>query len=491
MTHPTFEIGSLRDARVLVIGDLMLDSFVYGQVSRISPEAPIPVLLSTTTKSMAGGAANVAVNLAALGAGPVLLGVAAHDAPGMALRNLLERGPHRVVCAMTADTGRPTTLKTRYVAGAQQMLRVDQEQAGAIGPATEDALIAALKANIGAVRILALSDYSKGVLTDRVIREALRIGAAHNIPVIVDPKRADFSIYRGATYIKPNMSELQRATGIVCDSDERVLEAVQLVIKQTGAGVLLTRSEKGMSLFEPARPQQHVRSMVREVYDVSGAGDTALAAFAGALAGGYDAGQAMLMANAAAGIAVSKLGTAVVTAAELSAALNEGIFLEPADRVLGPERAAALCETWRQRGLRIGFTNGCFDILHAGHVSLLSAAAAQCDRLVVGLNSDASVKRLKGPARPAQIEASRAQVLASLDAVDLVVIFGDDTPMELITRLKPDVLVKGADYAENAVVGGDFVKSYGGRVYLARLVEGQSTTNTIKRMTAGSEQGND
>ncbi len=487
MICPTFVSSRFRGHRVLVIGDVMLDCFVYGQVSRISPEAPIPVLSSRSTKSMAGGAANVAVNLSSLGLEAVLIGVAGNDAHGQSLRFLLERGPFPVTCTIVETEDRPTTVKTRFVAGAQQMLRVDQESAVSVPTAVEDSLLEAVSRHIGEVRVVALSDYGKGVLTDRVIKETIKIAKIHGIPVIVDPKRQDFSIYCGATFIKPNLAELQKATGIVCDREGRVEDAVTRVVEATGARVLLTRSEQGMSLFEPDAAPFHVRSVVREVYDVSGAGDTALATFAGAIASDYGPRDAVKLANVASGIAIAKLGTAVVTAEELELALAGTLLHEPSDdRLMSADDAAAQCTRWRLRGLTVGFTNGCFDIVHAGHISLLSAAAAECDRLIVGLNSDASVARLKGPSRPVQGEVSRAQVLGSLDPVDGVVIFDADTPTDLIQRLKPDVLVKGADYTEETVIGGAFVKSYGGRIFLAPLVSGQSTTNAINRMVAGT-----
>jgi D-beta-D-heptose 7-phosphate kinase/D-beta-D-heptose 1-phosphate adenosyltransferase len=361
------------------------------------------------------------------------------------------------------------------------MLRVDQEYTAPISAETGLALLREVEKHLTEANVVVLSDYGKGVLTDRVIAETLSMARAAGKPTIVDPKRATFDVYRGATYIKPNLSELQHATGISCDSAERLEQAARHVLGATGADLLVTRSQQGMSLFQSDQTAHHVRSVVREVFDVSGAGDTALAAFAVGLVSGYAASDAMLLANIAAGIAVSKLGTAVVTAQELVGALSEGLFFEPRDRVLAIEPAVMLCRAWRDRGLRIGFTNGCFDILHAGHVTLLGKAADACDRLVVGLNSDASVKRLKGPTRPVQDLASRAQVLASLDAVDLVVPFDEDTPIDLISRLRPDVLVKGADYQAHEVVGADVVTEYGGRLLLVELVQGHSTTNTIKR----------
>lgn len=487
MSFRAFHADHLKGAHALVLGDVILDTFVFGKVNRISPEAPIPVLLSHSVKTMLGGAGNVAANLAALGCAPVVVGVVGDDAEGREVRTLMEQARHPIAHHLFVDSARPTTVKTRFTAGAQQILRVDREMTTTISQETEDRLLSMFHQALEGAKVVALSDYGKGVLTDRIIGEAIRMARARGIPVIVDPKRADFSIYHGASYIKPNLPELSKATALDCSSEEEIAAAAARVQAATGADVVVTRSQQGMSLFEAGRPPQHVRSSVREVYDVSGAGDSALAAFAAALAGGYNARDAMHIANATASIAVAKLGTAVVTIEELSSTLNESEFLLSRGNVLNTDQVRALAEIWRQRGLRVGFANGCFDIIHAGHVSLL--ATAECDRLIVGLNSDESVRRLKGPTRPVQSEKSRAQVLGSLDTVDAVVIFNENTPLELIKAIRPDVLIKGADYREDQVVGGDFVKSYGGRVHLAPLVEGQSTTSVVKRMTANQTGG--
>jgi len=481
MSASSIRTEAFAQTTCLVLGDAMLDVYVHGEVARISPEAPIPVLTITSSKSMPGGAANVAANLAALGAKSVLLGVVGADSQGQQLRQLMTSGRHEIVDGLLTAPDRPTTVKTRYMCNAHQMLRADQECRRAIPVGLEDALLAQVQHWIGRASLVVLSDYDKGVLTPRLLAEVMRLAAAAGKPVIVDPKRDSFAAYRGATLIKPNVAELQRATGIDAHSDAGVAEAAGQLIEKLGMDVLVTRSEKGMSLFRKGHPPAHASSQAREVFDVSGAGDTALAAFAVALASGADAADAMQFANTASGIAVTRLGTAVISLAEIKAAQSAQILEGVADRIVSADRAAAMCRLWRDLGLRIGFTNGCFDILHAGHVTMLKKVAAQCDRLVVALNTDASVRRLKGPSRPVQDEASRAQVIASLAAVDLVVLFDADTPVGLIESLEPDLLAKGADYQEHEVVGADLVKARGGKVVLVDLVPDQSTTNAIRR----------
>lgn len=483
----TIDSDRYRRASVLTIGDVMLDTFVYGDVTRISPEAPIPVLNIRSQNSMPGGAANVAANVAALGAQSTIISVVGRDEAGDNLHKALRSLHDNYKTQFIIDSKRPTSLKIRYIAGAQQLMRADWEVVEPIRPDTAAELLASVRRCVADHDIIALSDYGKGVLTDLVISSVIEIARAAGKIVIVDPKRLNFAGYRGATYIKPNLSELARATGMRCTTDDEAEAAANVVIAETGAAVLLTRSEKGISLFRAGGPPVHVRTTAREVFDVSGAGDTALAAFAAALAAGEPEDAAIHIANAAAGVAVSKRGTALVSFDELAASLSDGLFFDAVEGVVSPERAAAIAKIWKGRGLKVGFTNGCFDIVHSGHVTMLGKAAAHCDRLVVGLNTDASVRRLKGPSRPVQVEASRVQVLANMKNVDLVTLFDDDTPLELIKAIEPDVLFKGADYSESQVVGGDFVKERGGKVVLIDLVENMSTTNAIRR-AMGSQQ---
>jgi D-beta-D-heptose 7-phosphate kinase/D-beta-D-heptose 1-phosphate adenosyltransferase len=487
--RPILDVAQLEHKRVLVVGDVMLDTFVYGEVSRISPEAPIPVLSVTRTEKMPGGAANVAVNVAALRASVVLMGVTGADTEGAMLAQLLRQFSSTIIADFLVDPERPTTAKTRYIGKSQQMLRADNESVQHASSKIEDEAISRLVGHLDTCDAVIVSDYSKGFLTDRILRELMSRANKLGKPVIVDPKRAQFDAYKGASYIKPNVSELSRASGIDAVTDASATIAAETVIRATGAAILLTRSEKGMALFRDNSEAFFIRTAPSEIFDVSGAGDTACAAFAVGIAAGLTAQDAAVVANTAAGLSVTKLGTAFVAASELQAALSDNILVERVSRIASLEHAVAVRNNWKSRGLKVGFTNGCFDILHSGHVSLLNAAASACDRLIVAINSDESVRRLKGPGRPAQDESSRLQVMASLAAVDLVTVFDEDTPLRLIEALAPDYLIKGADYKENEVVGADIVKAAGGSVLLVDLVSDVSTTRTINRINAQSARG--
>ncbi|HTH15847.1 MAG TPA: D-glycero-beta-D-manno-heptose-7-phosphate kinase [Magnetospirillum sp.] len=475
-------VERLKGTQVLCIGDAMLDRFVYGAVDRISPEAPIPVLAIEREDAMLGGAGNVVRNLVALGAHPAFVAVVGDDEPGREVGRLL--GEHDGIDpCLVVEPGRQTTIKTRFFASSQQLLRADRETRAKLSDLSRDQLLARADKLIAKTGVVVLSDYGKGVLAPPVVGELIRRARVQGKPVIVDPKGTDYTRYGGATLLTPNRKELHEATGMPVDSDEAVVAAARLLIDTCKVdAVLVTRSQDGMTLVSGNGEVHHLAAEAREVFDVSGAGDTVIATLAAAVASGAGLLEAARIANVAAGIVVGKVGTAVAYAAEVVSALHHDEILSAETKVAGVEAALDVVERWRRKGCKVGFTNGCFDLLHPGHVSLLAQAKGACDRLVVGLNSDASVGRLKGPTRPVQSEAARATVLASLASVDLVVIFGEDTPLELIRTLKPDVLVKGADYTVETVVGAPDVMSWGGRVVLANLVNGQSTTNTIKRM---------
>lgn len=483
MSESRFEerIAAFSRARVLVLGDAMLDRYVYGTIARISPEAPVPILSAERETAMPGGAANVARAVAALGGRAVLIGLVGEDAAGRQLIGLLE-ALAGVECGLVTAAGRPTTVKVRYVAERQQVVRVDYEVRDPPGPAGE-ALLAQFAARLPGADIVVLSDYAKGVLAPEVVRAAIAMAKAAGKPVLVDPKSTDIARYDGADILTPNTGEAAAATGLAGRDDAAVaaMAAAMLAVAPGIGAVLVTRGERGMTLAERGGGVRHLPVAAREVADVSGAGDTVVATLALALAAGADPFAAAQLANAAAGIAVGKLGTAEVTPDELRQALNSAQLETIATKTVGWERAEAIVRTWRQQGLAVGFTNGCFDLVHPGHVSLIAQAKRACDRLVVGLNTDASVRRLKGPSRPVQNEAARALVMGAMAAVDLVVLFDEDTPRELIERLRPDVLVKGADYRADQVVGADFVQGYGGRLVLAELVAGQSTTGLLSR----------
>jgi len=480
-------LEAITHARILVLGDLMLDRYVYGAVERISPEAPIPVLKVGREQAMPGGAANVARNIAALGGRASLIGLVGADDAGGVLKRLLDSEP-RIAANLVVDAGRLTTQKVRFVAGAQQLLRADTEQAHPSSETVAGALLEAFDREIATADLLVLSDYAKGVLSDAVLSAVIERARAEGKPVIADPKSVRFERYRGVRLLTPNQHEIAAATGLACEGDSAAAEAGLSVVRSCGIpAVLVTRGERGMTLVQSGEDPLHLPAEAREVFDVSGAGDTVVATLAVMLAAGADLPEAARLANLAAGIVVGKFGTALVHPADLAAAVHARTVTASSDAKI-TTLAAALERVafWRGRGERIGFTNGCFDLIHPGHVSLLQQARAACDRLIVGLNTDASVRRQKGPDRPVQDETKRAVVLAALGAVDLVVPFEEDTPIDMIKAIRPDLLVKGADYRLDQVVGASFVQGYGGRVMLVPLVPDNSTTGTIARIGRGA-----
>lgn len=471
-----------RNPRVLILGDVMLDRFVYGAAQRLSPEAPVPVLKFDHESAMPGGAANVARNVSAFGASVEVIGLVGQDPAHGELARLLASCPN---CTFSAaeSKDRPTSVKTRFVADRQQMLRVDIEQARPAGPSEEQSLIDTFSAAIQAADLVILSDYAKGVLTPRVVKAAVAAAQARQVPIIVDPKSLDFRRYAGATVVTPNLSELERAVARKCGDDESVIQAASDLMNAGALGaILVTRGDQGMTLVEGNGVPLHLRAAARQVFDVSGAGDTVISVLGVLLAEGYSLVEAAFCANLAAGLVVEKLGTASVTRDELIAEIRHHHETVWDQKIVTLDQAVARRQRWAQAHQNVVFTNGCFDLLHPGHISLLRQAKSAGNRLIVGLNSDASVARLKGPNRPVQDQDARALVLSALDCVDLVVVFGEDTPLELIKALRPDILVKGADYREEQVVGRDLVVSYGGRVILATLEPNRSTTATIAKM---------
>ena len=471
----------LASCKVAIVGDVMLDAYLHGGVTRISPEAPVPVIKWKSEKAVAGGAGNVAANIASLGASVVLVGVCGADTDREQLLALLRAAGKIDVDGVIADRSRRTTKKIRVVGQAQQMLRIDQEDDRPLEDDIERALIAKAIKAIGAADIVVMSDYGKGVLGDRVIATCVARAREVGKTLIVDPKRRELADYRGATILTPNRAELTLATGMPCETDEQAEAAARRVRETTGADVLLTRSEKGMSFFPAQGDAIHLPTMAKSVFDVSGAGDTVVALIAVGLAAGLPMIEAMKIANHAAGVVVSRFGTATLTLEELAASIAASHMTEVQDgRLVDTETAIRLRKFWEAQGYSVGFTNGCFDLLHPGHVSLIARASAACDRLIVALNSDASVKRLKGPSRPVQTEVARAQVIGAVKGVDAVVLFEEDTPQRIIEQLQPDVLVKGADYQEAQIVGADVVRARGGKVIRAELVDGQSTTRILQ-----------
>lgn len=472
-------IDRLAQANVVVVGDVLLDRFVEGQVSRVSPEAPVPVLKYGAARALLGGAGNVAANLVAYGATATLVGLTGEDEPAKELGALCANHP-RLSAALVADESRPTTVKTRYLGGWHQLLRVDAEENHPMSSAIASAIVEAAEKAMRTAKVVLLSDYDKGVLDTGTIARLIAAARSAGLPVVVDPKKATTSIFDGATLLTPNTVEMERFTGIRVDDDATAEAACRRVLEASSIdAILLTRGAAGMTLVERSDDTAlHVRAATHRVFDVTGAGDTVIATLSAALSVSASLSDAVRLANAAAGIAVTKPGTTTVSSGELRQALGA----EQDERVVDAENAAAQVAEWKRQDLTVGFTNGCFDLLHRGHLYSLEQAARRADRVIVGVNSDASARKLKGPKRPLQDEATRAAVIAALRQVDLVVVFGEDTPEELIRTLVPTVVFKGADYKEHEVAGGAFVKANGGRVELLPLLPGHSTTATVGRL---------
>jgi len=470
--------------RVLIVGDLMLDRYLWGEVSRISPEAPVPVLRLARESDGAGGAANVARNLIGLGLKVSIAGITGDDAARVSLLGLLDGQGIDTGCVI-ADAARRTTTKTRLIGNQQQMLRIDAEETAPIPAATEQALLAAIEPRLDEVEVLLLSDYAKGVLTPALCRRLIDAARDRGLSVLIDPKGRDFARYRGATLITPNRAELALAADVRADDLAALLEAGARFCGELGLEqMLLTLGELGLALIDASGSGgvRRIPAVAREVFDVSGAGDTVIATIAAARAAALDPVDAAHLANLAAGVVVAKVGTAAITAAELAAAISGEAALEQAAKVVDLPALLECVQEWRKRGERIVFTNGCFDLLHVGHVTYLERAHRHGQRLVVGLNTDRSVRALKGPERPLIGEHDRARVLAALAAVDAVVLFDAETPLELIRRIRPDVLAKGADYREEQVVGAADVRAHGGQVVLVPLVEDRSSSGIIQRI---------
>lgn len=469
---------------VLVIGDVMLDRYLVGNASRISPEAPVPVVLLKKSENRAGGAANVAANLTGLGLKTSIVGCIGQDANGEILQNIIAQNNIQTDLLLQSDA-RPTVAKTRVMSGNQQIVRIDDESNALFSETESQTLLAKIEAALAQKpSIVILSDYAKGVVSDEVCKTVISRCNTLNIPVIADPKGTDYRKYAGATALTPNKKETAEACGVAMHETEALLNAATQLKTQLNLKFLaVTRGEEGVSLLENSEIT-HIPATAKQVFDVSGAGDTVISTLAAGLAHGLNTFEALQLANIAAGIVVGKVGTVPVTRAELLKALAAEEGLTQADKICTPETLKFLVQGWRAAGQKIVFTNGCFDLLHAGHVTYLEAAKKTGDKLILGLNTDRSVSALKGPTRPVIHENDRARVLAALEAVDAVILFDEDTPLNLIHMVKPDVIVKGDDYTEDQVVGGFEVKSWGGSVKLIPLVQGRSTSNIIKKMNS-------
>ena len=476
-------VEGLGRPRILVIGDLILDRYVTGAVERISPEAPIPVLSATQSEDRLGGAGNVAANLRAMESPVEIIGVVGDDSRGRRMRGMFEEmGCDASSCLVDAD--RPTTEKTRMISGVQQMLRVDWEKAQPISPEHEAKLIRDLPARIERAEAVILSDYGKGVLTKQVIESVIAVARKKKTPVLVDPKGSDYSRYAGATLVTPNRKEAEDALGRKLKSLGDMPQAARDLMRVASLDAcVITLGGDGMFHMTKEGASGHVPTVARQVFDVTGAGDTVISHLAIALGDKLPLELAVLLSNHAAGIVVGKRGAASVTRSELSSALG---------RQSAGSRKISFCDEletvlarWRKDRLRVVFTNGCFDVLHAGHVQYLRFARAQGDVLIVGVNDDASVRRMKGTTRPVNSLGDRLEVLAALEMVDAVTSFSEDTPAKIVERVSPGVLVKGEDWKDKGVVGREWVESHGGVVVLAPLLAGRSTTAILERGGAG------
>lgn len=467
-----------RRPALLVVGDVMCDTYLTGQVSRISPEAPVPIFESVERRQVLGGAANVAANLRALGCHVAMLGVVGDDGVGQWVRGQM-RAQGIVETHLLCDGQRPTTEKTRLIAGQQQLLRLDSESQAPLPPALVQEALQGLASLLPSIEGVVCSDYRKGVCSPELLEPLGQMAHAANIPIFVDPKVQDFTRYRGATVLTPNLEEVERASNMVIRDEATLATAATRLLQQSQASALLvTRGKNGMTLFHPPHPPVHIPTQAREVFDVTGAGDTVIATFSMAMLCGLSMVEAAHLANAAAGIVVGKLGTAVIQRDELRAVLQRDGAVSSQKVLARPDLVLAL-QPHRQRGERLVFTNGCFDLVHVGHIQYLQQARALGDCLIVGLNDDASVRVLKGDKRPLLPQTERAQLLAALSCVDYVTIFPEATPLALIECVQPHILVKGGDYTLDTVVGRKEVAAYGGEVRLLPYVPGVSTTSII------------
>lgn len=474
-------LNNAAQHRVLVVGDLMLDEYIWGKVERISPEAPVQVVEVRRDDLRLGGAGNVINNLVALGVNVRVVSVLGDDADGRLLLQQLEQlGVD--TAGVILDPGRVTSRKTRVLASNQQIVRIDRETRVAISAEQERLLAEQVRATLSDCQVILISDYLKGVLSERLLQDIIACSRTAGVPVVVDPKGDDYRKYRGATVLTPNRKEAQAASGVsIQDGASLCLAGRTLRASLDLDALVLTRSEEGMSLFFRDGRELHMPTEAREVFDVSGAGDTVLSVIGLGLAAGLSLEDAAHISNVAAGIVVGKVGTSTVAPGEILEAVGR-LHRDCDMKIHERGSLARLLESRRARGETVVFTNGCFDLLHVGHVKYLQAARRLGDLLVLGLNSDASIRRLKGEKRPLIGQDERAHILAALDCIDYVVVFDEDTPLDLISVLMPDILVKGGDYTPEGVVGKDLVESWGGRVELIQFVDGKSTTNIIEKI---------
>ena len=468
------EMPQFQHARLLVIGDVMLDRYWHGEASRVSPEAPVPVVKVGNREDRPGGAGNVALNMAALGSAVRLVGIVGNDETGLELLSRLNAAG--VYCDFLQSADKPTITKLRVIGQHQQLIRLDFEQefeaADIIG------LQGKVKSLIGDSQVMVLSDYGKGALQETA--NLIELGRSKDIPIIVDPKGTNFEKYRGATLLTPNLSEFEAVAGYSNNEEEFVNKGLRLVKDLNLEAILITRGEHGMTLIRPDSPELHLPARAQEVFDVTGAGDTVISVLAAAMAAGEGLADSTALANLAAGLVVGKLGTAAISGPELRRAVL--VELDSGRGVMTAEQLQIAVQDAKAHDEKIVFTNGCFDIVHAGHVGYLAKAKQLGDRLIVAINDDESAHRLKGPGRPINPVERRMAVLAGLEAVDWVVSFSEDTPEPLLEFLQPEILVKGGDYTMDEVVGGDYVNSYGGEVRVLEFLDDCSTSAIMEKM---------
>ena len=468
------EMPEFQGARLLVIGDVMLDRYWHGAASRVSPEAPVPVVRVGNREDRPGGAGNVALNVAALGSAARLIGVVGDDEAGEELRSRLSAAG--VYCEFLQSDNKPTVTKLRVISQHQQLIRIDFEQT--LEAKDVEGLINRASTLIDDAHVILLSDYGKGALQD--VQALIDLGRAKGIPIIVDPKGTDFKRYKGATLITPNLAEFEACVGKSTTEDEFVDKGLKLLSDLELQALLITRGEHGMTLLRPDCPELHLPARAQEVFDVTGAGDTVISVLASAIAAGESISDATALANISAGLVVGKLGTAAISGPELRRAILEE---ESSGRgVMTSQQLSFAVKDAKEHGEKIVFTNGCFDIIHAGHVGYLTEAKKLGNRLIVAINNDASVRRIKGSGRPINPVERRMAVLGGLEAVDWVVNFSEDTPENLLKQIQPDVLVKGGDYSVDEVVGGGYVSSYGGEVKTLEFLDNCSTSAIVEKM---------
>ncbi len=471
-------IRRIKPVPVLVAGDVMVDEYIIGDVERISPESPVPVVVARDRLRRLGGAGNVVRNLVAMGGKVALVATVGKDSAGAWFKEHCEEMAVDSFW-LKDDRGRPTTIKTRVVARNQQLVRIDEEYVGDLSSELESAIIEDVRSVMPQVKVAILSDYGKGLVTDAVLKATLSSAQANGVPTLVDPKGMDFTRYQGCTYITPNVREASTASGVEIRDHESLVRAGRILLDQTGAkGVAITRGRHGITLVTRQKAQDFPVKPV-EIVDVTGAGDTVISALAMAIANGLSIEHAVILANIAASIVVSRFGAASVTLEEMILALNED---DHSSKSVALDDIGSVLRNHRLQGHKIVFTNGCFDLFHAGHLELLRRAAVLGEVLVVGVNSDNSVSRIKGSGRPIVSQLDRVGMISALGFVNYVVVFDEDTPLRLIEEVRPDVLVKGEDWKGKEVVGQEIVKARGGKIEFVKLLKGMSTTQLIKRI---------